>query len=374
MSVLPLLALATTGIHYPQWSLAQVKHEQTRWPSLEAANREAIMTIPVVIVAFLPTKGDSSLDDSITGMRTSLSGIKDRIETQAIVARWMLEEGSKFHGYKNPSAKPSLTYPVKSVYLVYSDIPKRPTGPENKTNWPDYGRIIEQIGGKNWVNESGVKEFWIYHWHNEGSNIIESNMASPNSPDVSNSWLENDLPIYEKTYVVYGLNFGREASMHVHNVGHQVERALSYANQRQDGNTELFMQEFSGYDKDGKMAGGRVGNCHFPPNATADYDYFNAAPRQSDIENWAPYRDNPKKPVSNLTWESIPYKFPKGLTRKHAWVGADAHWYIYWFQNIPGRDQQIPHPRGHLTNWWRFIGDWDASMISKLGLWTPSTG
>lgn len=39
-----------------------------------------------------------------------------------------------------------------------------------------------------------------------------------------------------------------------------------------------------------------------------------------------------------------------------------SQWYVYWFQNFPGRGNQIPHGANWMTNWWAFVADWDAAI------------
>ena len=29
----------------------------------------------------------------------------------------------------------------------------------------------------------------------------------------------------------------------------------------------------------------------------------------------------------------------------------------------------IAHPKGEMTNWWRFLGDWDGAFKEKYSLW-----
>jgi hypothetical protein len=107
-----------------------------------------------------------------------------------------------------------------------------------------------------------VKEFWIWwggvdptfpsydpqiHKPEYFRGGAESNMSSPLTGDISNSNRDpTDLPIYSKTYLVYGHNIRRSEREAVHNRGHQLEQMLEYANLRQDGNSNLFWQKFVG--------------------------------------------------------------------------------------------------------------------------------
>ena len=119
---------------------------------------------------------------------------------------------------------------------------------------------------------------------------------------------------------------------------------------------------------------GRSGGCHHPPNADHDYDYFNPSTALSDCEDWRPDGAGAKKAVNNATWESIPYPFPPAdrLRVAGSYLGDDAHYYVYWNQNFPGFGNTIPMVGGgRMTNWWRFMGDYDNAIRENLGLYGP---
>ena len=71
-------------------------------------------------------------------------------------------------------------------------------------NIPNYTALFDSIGLKKLVEVDGVKEVWFnYSLYKPNMMIPESNMSSPYG-DVSNSYMHNDdLPVYNKTYVVY---------------------------------------------------------------------------------------------------------------------------------------------------------------------------
>ncbi|MFN9968719.1 MAG: hypothetical protein ACK58T_02365, partial [Phycisphaerae bacterium] len=53
------------------------------------------------------------------------------------------------------------------------------------------------------------------------------------------------------------------------------------------------------------------------------------------------------------------YAWPSGVPP----AGLTEHnWYVFWMQSIPGLDAGIAHDIGvgTITNWWAFVGDWDA--------------
>jgi hypothetical protein len=200
----------------------------------------------------------------------------------------------------------------------------------------------------------------------------ESNMSSSLTGDISNSERDpTDLPIYSKTYVMYGQNFRRTQSEAVHNRGHQLESILYYANRRQDGNTSLFGEKFIGPSQiDPALGFRRCGWTHIPPNTSVEYDYHtNYNEVLSDIADWTPEGIGQKKLVSAHTWGDHPYPWPTGMAPQLQEARNEAHWYIYWMQSMPGRGNTIPYGLKRMTNWWRFTGDWDGSIRNGLGLY-----
>jgi hypothetical protein len=191
----------------------------------------------------------------------------------------------------------------------------------------------------------------------------ESNMSSPTTGDISNSDRDpSDLPVYSRSYLVYGQNIWRTEREAVHNHGHQLEAILTHADIRQDGIEDLFWPKFIGQL-------GRCGWTEVPPNTTVNYDYHdNYNPVPSDIADWSPEGIGVKTPVSASTWGEHVYSWPLGTWLPSAWDRNEAHWYIYWMQSMPGRGNSIPLGVDGMENWWRFTGDWDGSIKAGVGL------
>jgi hypothetical protein len=353
-----------------------------------AAN--SLFEIPVVILRYLPTTDGTNLDVSVNPdfwslNPISLEALRQRIDTFDIRTKFMLEEGSKFRGSQDPSALPSIGYRVVAYITVYEPTPpgrvKRVVA-GFPVYQPDYHQILERFNGEHYVNTLGVKEFWLWtgefdltspsydprlHKPESFRGLDESNMSSPLTGDISNSGRDpSDLPIYSRTYVMYDQNIRRSEREAVHNRGHQLEQVLEYANIRQDGNSTLFWQKFVG-------TLGRCGWTHMPPNTTTQYDYrtnYNLV--ASDIADWTPEGIGQKTLVNARTWGDHPYAWPLGTRPTLQEDRNEAHWYIYWMQSMPGRGNTIPYGRNRMTNWWRFTGDWEASIRAKLGLHEPA--
>lgn len=341
--------------------------EESIDPYLATPAAGYLMKTPVVILRYFPTRDGVNLDAAASGDNSTLADVKARMERLEKQHKFMLEEGSRFRGYEDPQSLPALGYQIVKIVTVYEDIPPGFATPSPGVYFPDYQQILARFGGESLVNNFGVKEFWIEHYHHGRIAPNESNMSSPVTGDISNSYrTPGDLPVYQRSYVAYGINFSRSANEATHNHGHQLEAILSHVNQLQDGNTTLFWNQFSGT----QHPAGRCGNTHFPPNGTSDYDYNNPTPVQSDCEDWTPANTGQKKPTNNQTWGSLPYQWPDGIAPGGK---TEAQYYIYWMQNMPGRGNVIPHGGNRMSNWWAFTGDWDASIRAGLGLYEPGT-
>jgi uncharacterized protein (TIGR03437 family) len=344
--------------------------EETIDPYLATPASGYLYKMPVAIIRYFPTKDGINIDTSVTNWTQSLVDLKARQLGTERNHKFMLEEGSRFRGYKDAMALPTLGYQVVKIYTVYEEIP--PGFPEGlETYFPDFNQIMERFDAKNLVENQGVKEFWIAYYHFGRIVPVESNMSSALTGDISNSFrFQNDLPIFNRSYLVYGINFGGAETQATHNHGHQIESIMGFSNNKQDGNDNLFWRNFSGRNAAGSFANnGRAGNTHYPPNAIEDYDYMNPNPISSDIEDWNPAGTGTKKQVSSATWGGLFYNWPGGQNINGK---TEAQWYIYWMQNMPGRGNVIPYNTNRMTNWWHFTGDWDAANKAGIGLYEPA--
>ncbi len=316
----------------------------------------------VVILNYLPTINAVNLDLSETGPIPGpnpmpLSTIENTITTNNIQLKHMLEERSKFHGYKDPTAAPYLGYQVIDYINIYEPMPRYKDINQldgTKSKLIDYQNMSDRFNWQHYIETLDVDEFWIWGYHTNEVVGWESNMSSPTTGDISNSDRDNtDLPIFNKTYMAYWFNYSRTPNLH--NQGHQLESIFSHIN------NNMFWGNFVG-SVNGAPPLGRAGDTHRPPNTTVGYDYFNTTLVASDIENWHP-NGGPTKLINTNTWGNLDYNWPYGI----APIGEqEANYYIYWMQNMPGYENNILYNGFEMNNWWEYIADWDNAHLEDL--------
>ena len=344
--------------------------------------------VPVLIIAYLPTADGVNVDvtknpgfygpDPLT-LRAAEARILDIVKRKKMA----LEQGSRYRGYRDPTALSSIGYRIVGHVIVYELTPasaKRQGNDALSPYHPDFLRIFQRLEVQRYVDVLGVRQIWFvssgfdagYPAYNAAIHnpqdfrfYWESNMSSPLTGDISNSDRDpNDLPIYSHSYIVFGINYRRSQAEAIHNVGHQLEHMLSHVNGL-EGNTDLFWKQFVGQNAQGQFITGRAGWTHMPPNTTVDYDYLNPTLVNSDIEDWTPSASGVTKPANVNTWGALTYPWPGASDFPQR---VESQWYTYWFQNFPGRGNQIRRGTDWLTNWWAFFGDWDAAITSGLRL------
>ncbi|MCP4725244.1 MAG: hypothetical protein GY863_09420 [bacterium] len=310
---------------------------------------DAKYDIPVVIVKYYPVK-DNKIDIDVTGdWGISLSRTRGKVDGNTLGIIAALEEGSKYHGYKDPTAVSSLDYRVVQEYEFLEPLPTYEKE-GHQVPMTDYNLIVNRINGREWVEEKGVKEIWIWGYHGGEVDLWESNMAGPYG-DISNSDRDpDDLPVYKNTYTVYHYNYQRDVSEAIENHMHQLEAVLNCIDGRDETPSDnwdklLYWGRFVGSDRTHKIIEPRAGWSHYPPNAERDYDWANPRYVRTDIENWNPQGTGEKVEINSERWDSSSLK-----------------WFIYWMQNHPGMNNGLEYEGSRLTNWWMFIGDFDNAM------------
>lgn len=340
----------------------------------------------VIEIRVLPTDDGVWMDstripDYWTAAPRTLGEMHERIDSIDVRKKYAMAEGSRFRGYAS-DAPPGIDYEVVKIFTLYRLPPLLRTGVADVRDVDgglvasvDFEALFEELGIVQHIDALDVAEVWMsqasfrvdfpsYTARPEAFDlstrfrVAESAMSSPNGECVSNSYLEDCriLPRAGRTYVVYGDSYQREWGCTVHNRGHHLERVMGAVDRH-----DLFWGPFTGHSvQTGEVGQGRVGNVHFPPNGVQDYDYWNATPVPSDIEDWRP-EGGPRVPVNFETWQDIPYRYPDEGT-------CGGQWLIYWMQAFPGHESGLTLNGAPLENWWDAYARWDDWRASGRSL------
>jgi len=346
----------------------------TSYLSTPAAGAKLI--IPVIIIDFIPTDTNGILLESVKKDLPSVAGTvvsdlnKDDVFNWTLNnnerAKFAIEEGSKFRSYNNPTEVPYVGIKIVKYFKLHT------ITFYNNSNVPNYKALFDSIGLKKLVEEEGVKEVWFNYSLGVNMMVPESNMSSPYG-DVSNSLMDkSDLPVYNKTYVVYGHYYRGTYAEMIHCRGHQIEA------QMRNIDDNFFSNKFVG--KVGADTEGRCGNTHFTPNSMRDYDYDNGRKIVSDISDWNP-NGGKKDTVTSAIWkkEIRNNQISLNKTKSHTkwnmfignWIGGgDPHgsWLVYWFQSIPS-EKKITFDGKVVTNWWDIFYNWDDAKKNNKKLY-----
>lgn len=295
----------------------------------------------------------AAIDDFFGEYNFTLSQVRDRVNQIQVGAKNALEEGSRYRGYKNPSATKSIEYNFLNNLEILEAVPLSDRT-YNGNPLPDYLGMMNQQNICNYVDNQGVKEVWLYSYGGVGKAGWESNFSSKYGDFSNSDRVTFDLPSCQNSYTVYDYNYGRGVSEAVHNHMHQFEAIFGQVD------SSIF-QKFTGFKNlfgipeptEEVITTGvrRCGNTHFPPNAVQDYDWYNPIPVASDCEDWHPNGTGQVKDISSITWE-----------------GNDLKYFIYWMQNVPGLNNGLTNcspqdpncvANQRLKNWWTFINDFD---------------
>ncbi len=335
------------------------------------------LRVPVVVISYMPTIDGINLDmdrapDGFWGLsKSTLTQAKNKFKFDFVVAKNSIEEGTRFRDYGSNTTQQYVDIDV----LLYVNVYELDVAPFVRgITTIDYNKLFKKLNIENYVDVNGVKEVWIAMFPKENYpsvttttnyiNIPESNMSSPLTGDISNSErIQNDLPIYKNTYVVYGFNGHRGVETGLHCRGHQLESQLTYI----DKNEFLWVSGFTPKDSAGAVINRpRLGNTHYPPNGTKGYDYNNSIPAMSDIKTWKP-SGGTFVSTNKDTWGSIKYNFlttgpSVGNTTTNYDTNIEVKWLIFWWQSVPGYNNNIPYGNKTLTNWWDILYKWDETI------------
>ena len=358
-----------------------VNVEYVEVPTELKSKNKGLLRVPVVIINYLPTINGIELDrnrtqDSVgqdmTGTFYTLDRAKVKTLKDKIIEKNAIEEGTKYHDYNTNKVSQYIDIDVVAYINVY-EMNYNYIGVSSNYKRPwwnlDYNELMTRINLKKYVEDLGVKEVWLTTFPREQGylsyNVDESNMASPLTGDISNSYrLQNDLPIFNKTYVMYGFNGWRGVPEDLHNRGHQLESQLSYV----DNSTW--------WSKFAKT--GRSGWTHMTFNTIKHYDYAKDSLVSTDIMTWKPSGGTYVN-LNKDSWVNKTYVFESqigGMSSNSAGLSGTVNystdpqvkWFIFWWQSVPGYNNGILDGTTKVNNWWDIFYNWDDAIKNKTKL------
>lgn len=284
-------------------------------------------------------------------MADPLSAVKIKANEITNVLQTGVINGSRYHGYKNPGATSSLNFAIYDQKDYYEPIPKRTTG-----YYRQFADQFAYLGRENicdLVDNRGVKEVWTVMYHSptmvpkESNHVMGRNISSywnySDHGEASNdAYKENDLPICDKSYTVYEFNIGPGDA--IHDYLHQMENIMQFVDY------DMFWNKFGGKKYHDEPGNWICGNSHFPPQVPHnDYYYYSPAVVNTSCENWRPDGTGAVGPISCQNWSCSE-------------SNAAERFYIWWMQNLPGKDNGLVYQGRLMLNWWDYMGDFDNTV------------
>ena len=304
-----------------------------------------------------------------------------------------MNQSTNYHGYKDPTSPQFLNFDVLERKKIYKPIPKGfPLGINNigvMTFRPDYNQILKDINICDYVDGRGVKEIWMYGYHNNNGIVPDESRMSSRYGDISNSLpKENQLPerfripICVNSYILYSFTYhpggGSAIFNNIHNRLHQIENIIPFAENkwppiREDMSGSnikgsIFWGNFSEYVQnytDHSIYRSACGNSHYTPNwrkqgpvelGGDDFIYNIRDKKENNCETWNP--DSSKSTYINADCNQ--------------WGCTELGFYKWYMQNIPGYNNNIIFNGEKMRNWWEAIYDFNAFIDKGRSLFGES--
>ncbi len=221
----------------------------------------------------------------------------------------------------------------------------RRTSPCHEPDGLDYERVLAEESVPALVQKRVIDEVWLFGGPYFG--YFEAAMAGPGAFDINGDAFTR-VPS-ARAFAIMGFNYERGVAEMLHDLCHRVEATLArvYGGWEADRLTTSWARFAANTHQSNGRAG--VGSCHYPPNATSEYDYENPRAVASDAADWQRY------PALTGTRSAV---------SRDAWGGPDYHrgYMRWWLAHLPRADGVAPD--GKLNNWWAYVTGFD-SLVSR---------
>ena len=210
----------------------------------------------------------------------------------------------------------------------------------------DYETTLSRYGVIRLLDDGTIDEVWLFGGPYFG--YFESAMAGPGAFDINGDAFAGVRS--KRAFAIMGFNSERGVAEMLHNLCHRTEDTMArvYGGWRAESLTTAWARFAANVHQSGGRAG--AGTCHYPPNATADYDYANPRAVNSDADDWLSY--------PTLTGAR------KRVTAE-TWGGPDYHrqFMRWWFTRLPKAGGTGPD--GKLNDWWAYVTGFDSLVIAR---------
>ncbi len=358
----------------------------TATPSRAALAGPAVLTaprsMPVLQINYFPPHPDRQeyLSRAETGLNQDILVSTMQAATQAMVDQSLplISDATRYRGYRNPAAPRFLEYSLLEKIDIFGPMPRGHKLPNGRIR-PNYGLILDQQNVCDYVDNRGVKEVWIYGYHNDTPGGIEPDESRMHSRygDVSNSWPKEEdvepefqMPKCANSYVMYNFVYQvtGDISNTIHNRLHQIENVIFYAEEDHDypptdANVigSVFWDDFSVYGERGSLPGYKAscGNTHRPPNTNSEYVYNSGEDRWNNCATWHPDDTQTDYVLGDC----------------NQWNCTATGFYKWYMQNMPGYNNGIVFNGQYMRNWWEAMADFNAFIDGGHSLYSsyPTT-
>lgn len=261
----------------------------------------------------------------------------------------LITNASKYKGYSNPTATPFSNVIVKRTITRNGSSPYF-TGP-NKAPYHSMDAILTR-GGENlcdYIVNNNIDQVWT--WFDVRNPQVDNGGYNSEFTIVPSKFI---APLYypashcagRRTFIFYGLDQNRTVGEALHTFSHGIEGFIPIL---QTGT--LFWNGFVGANGPVELTT-NCGSVHFPPNGLPGsnglgYDYENTTYVSTKCENWKPDGTGTATTINCTRW------------------GCTQEGYIsWWLQNVPNQGNTLTYMGYPVHNWWDFISDTDAALVS----------
>ena len=336
------------------------------------------LSMPVLQINYYPRNPDNPkwLSRVETGLTTDILVSTMQEATQSMINRSLpvISDATRYRGYRDPAAPRYLEYSVLRKVDIFTPMPRGHRLANGRIR-PDYGMILNEQNVCHYVENLGVKEVWIYGYHNDTPGGIEPDESRMHSRhgDISNSNPKEEeiepayqMPKCASSYVMYNFtwNASGDISNTVHNRLHQIENVIFYAENRGYPPSEnnvigsLFWDDFSVYGERASLPGYRAscGNTHRPPNTGTDYIYNSRDTTSNNCATWHP--------------DDARTEYVDGNCDQ--WNCTATGFYTWFMQNMPGYTNGIVFNGERMRNWWEAMADFNRFIDDGWSLYTSA--